>query len=578
MSGTIDYKDGMKIFWDVAIEMDDGLNLRADIFCPIEDGKYPVLMTHGPYGKWLAFQDAYAPQWGSMTTNFPEILADSSSKYQNWEVVDPERWVPDDYVCIRIDSRGAGRSPGYLDPFSKRETKDFYDCIEWAAVQEWSNGKVGLNGISYYAINQWQVAAMQPPHLSAVCIWEGASDLYREMSHHGGIFCTYGGNWYKGRCLPRQHGMGVKGYRARVNGQWVSGPDTMSEEELGYHRADMANDLFSNNFSTDLYWTDRMPDFSKINVPLFSSSNWGGQSLHSRGNFEGFNNAASKEKWLEVHGIEHWTEFYTDYGVNLQKKFFGHYLKGEDTGWKKQPKVLLQVRHPEDKFVEREESEWPLARTKWTKFFLNPKKFSLETEANNHEDVVNYKGLGDGVTFVTPPLESEMEITGPLSSRLYISSETEDADVFLILRVFTEDFKEVVFQGALDPTTPTAHGWLRASRRKLDIDLSLPYRPFHTHDEDQLLEPGEIYEIDVEIWPTSVVIPKNYRIGLTVRGKDYVYQTGGGSTLPNMNKFSGCGPFLHDDSRDRPFETFSKNVSLHFSESHNPYVLLPIIE
>ena len=238
----------------------------------------------------------------------------------------------------------------------------------------------------------------------------------------------------------------------------------------------------------------------------------------------------------------------------------------------------MQVRHPEDKFLEREESEWPLARTKWTKFFLNPKKFSLETEANNHEDVVNYKGLGDGVTFVTPPLESEMEITGPLSSRLYISSETEDADVFLILRVFTEDFKEVVFQGALDPTTPTAQGWLRASRRKLDIDLSLPYRPFHTHDEDQLLEPGEIYEIDVEIWPTSVVIPKNYRIGLTVRGKDYVYQTGGGSTRPNMNKFSGCGPFLHDDSRDRPFETFSKNVSLHFSESHNPYVLLPIIE
>ena len=122
-----------------------------------------------------------------MATEYPDSVANSTNKYQSWEVVDPEKWVPDGYVCVRVDSRGAGRSPGYIDHFGPRETKDFYDCIEWAAVQPWSNGKIGLNGISYYAINAWQVAALQPPHLAAICVWEGAGDWYRDKNHHGGI-------------------------------------------------------------------------------------------------------------------------------------------------------------------------------------------------------------------------------------------------------------------------------------------------------------------------------------------------------------------------------------------------------
>ena len=132
----ITYNDGMKIYWDHPIEMEDGVILRADIFCPEAAGKYPVIMTYGVYGKWLDFRDGYKPQWDIMVEKFPEVMHNTSSKYQNWEVVDPERWVPDGYVCVRIDSRGAGRSPGYLDPFSPRETKDFYNCIQWAAEQD----------------------------------------------------------------------------------------------------------------------------------------------------------------------------------------------------------------------------------------------------------------------------------------------------------------------------------------------------------------------------------------------------------------------------------------------------------
>ena len=181
-------RDGMRIDWDMPIKMDDGLVLRCDIYRPIAEGKYPVIMTLGPYGKWLHFEDLYKNQWERMCADQPDVPTDSTNKYQCWEVVDPEKWVPDGYVCIRVDSRGAGRSPGVIDIWSLREAQDLAICVDWAGVQPWSNGKVGLNGISYYGQNQWQTAALQPKHLAAICIWEGAADFYRDMAHHGGIF------------------------------------------------------------------------------------------------------------------------------------------------------------------------------------------------------------------------------------------------------------------------------------------------------------------------------------------------------------------------------------------------------
>ena len=569
--------DGMRIDWEVPVEMDDGLVLRCDVYRPVDEGRYPVIITYGIYGKWLHFEDGYPEQWRRMVEQHPDVALGSSNKYQNWEVVDPEKWVPDGYACVRVDSRGAGRSPGYMDPFSDRETRDFYECIEWAAAQPWSNGKVGANGISYYAINQWQVACLKPPHLVAMCAWEGAADFYRDMNYHGGIYCTFTENWYQNRGRSKQHGLGERGYKSRVTGDWVSGPDTLSEEELGANRCRLGAEMRAHPLD-DEYWKAKTPDWSKVEVPFLSSNNWGGQGLHPRGNCEAFMRAASKEKWLESHGIEHWTEFYTDYGVALQKKFFGHFLKGEDTGWKDQPRVLLKIRHPGEKFVERAENEWPIARTNWTRLYLQTEGHLLGEAAPEEAGSATYAGLSDGVTFVSPPLKRETEITGPLASKLWVSSETEDADLFLVLRLFTPDFREVTFQGALDPHTPVAQGWLRASHRKLDEALTLPYRPYHAHDEIQPLTPGEIYELDVEIWPTCIVIPKGYRLALSIRGCDYVYPGGVTQGLPNMPAvFSGVGPFRHNDPVDRPPEVYGGEVTVHTGPEHPSHVLLPVI-
>jgi hypothetical protein len=410
-----------------------------------------------------------------------------------------------------------------------------------------------------------------------MCVWEGAADWYRDMTHHGGILSTFWENWYDMQVKTVQYGAGERGKRSRVHGELVCGPETLSEEELKKNRCDFGAEIAAHPMDDD-YHRARSPQWDKITVPVFSAANWGGQGLHPRGNFEGFTRAASKQKWLEAHGIEHWTHFYTDYGREQQLKFFDYFLHGKDTGWRKQPKVNLQVRHPGERFVARAESEWPIARTKWTKFYLDPKAMALTPKKPSGNAKLSFAAMGDGLTFITPPLAEDTEITGPSALKLFASSSTADADFFIVLRIFTADLKEIVFQGAIDPHTPVAQGWLRASHRKLDKTLSKPYRPYHTHDERQMLKKGEKVELDIELWPTSIVAPAGYRIALSLRGKDYVYGGGSGGKLSNFkNELTGCGPFLHDDPRNRPKALFDGTTTLHFSGSKAPYLLLPVI-
>src|SRR5665213_813475 len=177
-------RDGMQIDWDVPIEMDDGVVLRGDVYRPAEQRKFPVVLSYGPYAKGLSFQEGYKGNWARLTKAAPEVLQNSSNKYQNWELIDPEKWVPDGFVLVRVDSRGAGRSPGHLDVWSAREAQDLYDCVEWAGTQDWSSGKVGISGISYYAMNQWQVGALKPP-LSLIHI----SEPTRQAEISYAVFC-----------------------------------------------------------------------------------------------------------------------------------------------------------------------------------------------------------------------------------------------------------------------------------------------------------------------------------------------------------------------------------------------------
>jgi predicted acyl esterase len=164
-----------------------------------------------------------------------------------------------------------------------------------------------------------------------------------------------------------------------------------------------------------------------------------------------------------------------------------------------------------------------------------------------------------------------------VAARLVLSSASTDADLFLALRVFDPAGKEVVFIGTNDPRTPVGLGWLRASHRKTDPVQSLPWRPWHTHDEEWPLTPGVPVDLEVEIWPTCIVVAPGHRIGLTVRGRDYEYD-GTDAALPHAPyPMKGVGPFTHTDPHDRPPAIFGAPVTLHAAPGNSPYLLLPII-
>jgi hypothetical protein len=567
-------RDGMRIDWDVPIKTDDGAILRADVFRPDDNKRHPVILSYGPYAKGLSFQEGYKANWTRLVKAAPEVLEGSSNKYQNWELVDPEKWVPDGYAIVRVDSRGAGCSPGFLDVWSPRESQDLHDCIEWAGTQAWSNGKVGLSGISYYAMNQWQVGPLKPPHLAALCIWEGAADHYRDLVRHGGILSDFLQNWFERQVTSVQYGVGDNGAKSVVTGAPVAGDQTLRADQLKQNRADVGGEAKRRIFD-DEYYRARTGEVEKIDVPLLSAGNWGGQGLHPRGNFEAFLRAGSKQKWLEVHGDTHFTHYYSDYGDALQRRFFDYFLKGEDSGWDDQPPIALNIRRPGEQFEWRAENEWPLARTEWTKFYLHPSDKTLGRNAPGEETTITYETMGDGVRFFLPAMQEEMEITGPVAAKLFVSSDTTDADLFLVLGLYDPQGQEVTFIGANDPRTPVGLGWLRASQRKLDPKRTLPYRPYHSHDEAQPLKPGEPVELDIEIWPTCVVAPPGYRLALTVRGKDYEVDGTDAGVAHAAYAMKGVGPFTH--TYDRPKEIFGGKNTLHFAAGKMPYLLLPVI-
>ena len=565
-------RDGMHIDWDVPITMANGIVLRADVFRPVNLAPYPVIASHGPYAKGLTFAAGYPGPWKKLTTEYPDALDGSSGRYAAWELVDPEQWVPHGYALVRIDSRGAGRSPGFVDVWSQLEARDFYDCIEWIAQQPWSNGKVGLTGISYYAKNEWQVAALRPPHLAAICPWEGSNDYYREMTHHGGIHNAFLPDWYQ-RISTIQYGLGTRGFRNPESGLLASGDENLADAQMTASRYDLAEQILAHPFD-DEWHAEHSADASLIEVPLLSAANWGGLGNHQRGNLTAWAEASSTQKWLEIHGGTHWAEFYTSYGRTLQRRFFDHFLKGEGD-WAKQAPVSLNIRHPDGGFTLRAENEWPLARTEWQRQYLDVEASGLSAKPPKTATQRTYQSLGEGLTLSTVPLTQQTEITGPLAAKLWISSSNEEADLFLVLRAFDPAGREVLFQGANDPLTPLSQGWLRASHRAVDPERSRPYAPWHPHCAAEPLIPDQVYEVDVELWATCIVLPAGYQLALSILGRDFDHGLApielGGRIM------RGSGPFRHEHPVDRPPKLIENVVTIYSGPETPSAILLPVI-
>ena len=517
--------DEILIEKDVEVPMRDGARLLADVFRPRDDGKVPAILNLGPYQKdklWVA----------------PDTLDEEPNPLMNWETVNPLWWVPQGYAAVRVDGRGSGKSAGQCEPWSLAEAVDFYDAIEWAAAQPWCNGNVGLSGISYFAINQWFVANLQPPSLKAMIPWEGFADIYRDALYHGGILSVFMTNWFTAHMMHHKLGRASQ----TLNDAW---------------KVNTLDFWLSNSLDSGALH-GAQAQWDKIKVPFYTVGNWTGFGLHLRGNTEAFMRSSSENKKMRIHTGSHVHPFYREEARQDQIRFFDYWLKGIDNGVMDEPPVKLAIRHGGDEIEWREELEWPLARTEWTKLYFdlappeagapeNSAALVRENPAVSNARTYTVSSIGTmgstsaassqvmggggitpemGIALETPPLEQELEITGPLSASFWVSSSSEDMDLFLTMRHFDSDGNEVMETGQQGAPVPVAKGWLRVSHRELDPELSLPYRPYHKHTRRLYLEPGEIVKVDVEIWPTSMVFKKGHRIRLDVQPRDGVGSRG----------------------------------------------------
>ena len=509
---------------DVQIPLRDGTILYADVFRPDTTEKVPVIMNLTVYQKdklWIP----------------PADLEEEANPYMNWETANPNWWCPRGYACVRVDARGSGKSPGDSEPSSYQESLDYYDAIEWIAKRDWCSATVGLLGISYHASSQWRVANLNPPSLKAIMPWEGRADQYRDQAYHGGIFALgFIGNWWLTHTAHHLLGR-PRGYN----------PDAFHNDMMWKY---MRNDLDSE------YWRLSGARWDQIKVPLYSVGNWGGFSMHLRGNTEAYMNAASKNKKLRIHTGTHFHPFHAEEGRMDQLRWFDHWLKGIDTGIMSEPPVKLEIRTggSPGRYEFRSEKEWPLARTQWTKMYLQIDREptgdlmgvegSLAATAPKTAGKITYSASGagkagvasgsslatthgntgrSGVSFATAPLDKDTEVTGPLTMNLWVSSTSEDMDIFVTLRNIGPDGNDVNEIGQHGQPVPcVTKGWLRASHRKLDPERSLPYRPYHAHNERLWLKPGEIVECQIEVWPTSMVFKKGHRIRVDVQPRDGV--------------------------------------------------------
>jgi uncharacterized protein len=491
----------------------------------------PVIVCAHPYGKDNLPKRG---RWGYRLLAQYRLLRQPApvhvSAWAGWEAPDPAFWVPRGYAVVNCDLRGFFRSDGVGELVSDQEAEDYHDLIEWAAAQPWSSGRVGLNGVSYLALSQWKVAALRPPHLAAICPWEGFSDLYRDFARPGGI---------------REDGFSVlwsAGVRRGGRIRWVLRDEQRARPNW------------------DDFWAARVAALERIEVPALICGSFSDQSLHSRGSFEAFRRISSAERWLYTHRAGKWAAYYSDEALAFQLRFFGCFLKGEENGMREVPRVRLEVRDGDTVAAVRYESEWPLARTRWTALHLHGDGTLRPEPAPPGQ--VSFATRRGAASFAWT-LPRDLELSGPMKLRLHleIRGGGGDASIFAGIRQLRAG-AHVVYEGSYGfGCDLVARGWLKASHRQLDPSLSQPWQPVHTHAAPKPLANGEIAALDIAILPSATMFRAGDILRVDVQGHWFF----------RKNPFFGSLPAAYERSA-------RARVVLHLGGEHDAHLLVPIIE
>ena len=516
---------------DVKIPTRDGAYVLADVFRPADGGKYPVVMNFGLYGK--AFERECICNLGDAQRR--EVMEDQYSSgnptglmYENHETVNTSEWVPKGYTVIRIDGRGTCNTPGTVQSLSRQEAEDFYDSVEWAGVQSWSNGNVGLWGVSYYGMNQYNVASLQPPHLKAMIPVATDIQSYGHSLYHDGLFNE---EWTTDWWYNAEHAVCGKGNH---------------KEFIAVARAHPFNDPAIYGPKGEIWMT---PEMDKVTIPQWISMPTIHRGhIHQLASSDAFILSPAKDKHLDM-SLDMMAQAYADIGEHMA--FFDYWLKGIKNNIMETPRVRLSMRTGNGGYYTLNENDWPIARTQYTRLYLDASPSNWQGDGRRHdflrmsaskpaaEKHSTYSAevltgsmfppvtedlrrriqhnvtacWASGVSFVTDPLQEDMVLGGYFKLGLWVSSTSSDMDIDAAVRVIDSNNQEVDYTGAPDLTDeanvyPLSLGWLKVSHRKLDTKLSTEYAPRHTNTEADYapLKNNEVVPVEVLLWPDTGLV------------------------------------------------------------------------
>lgn len=556
----------MKTEKHVFVKMRDGIRVAVDIYRPDAEGKFPALLSMGPYSKDV--QTLKIPFGYGFNMEYPHV-----------EAGDTGFWVSRGYAHVIADHRGTGMSEGeFCSWFAKEQQEDGYDLVEWIAQLPWCSGNIGMLGISWFAVIQYLVAAQQPPHLKAIAPHDGWGDLYRDTIYHGGIYSMPWPPFLKWEMyLKKPTSASRKLYseeelKNKVK-QMVNTPPIDRCPYLVGTLLVPENDPATFDFTLHpldgpFYWErSAHTKWDKIKVPVFLGSEVHGQpvSMHLPGAFNGWEGIKTPKK-LVIRPTVPERPFHEFHDELL--RWYDYWLKGMENGVMDEPPIRIWIRQANEW---RWGEEWPFKEAKWVKFYLRenlmllPEAPPITDEKVDHflykpqfpvmRNAVPLDPRPGYLSYSTEVLTEDLEITGPIAFHLYASFSSDDADWIVKITDVSPDGSHCVL----------SRGWLKASHKELDFSKSKPWKPYHPHTRSVPIVPGEINEYAIEIQPIANLFKRGHKLKLEIWGCDYPLPEDG------LDPMLSYPAFAH---LPNPKETLH---SVYHTLKYQSYLLVPVI-
>jgi predicted acyl esterase len=498
---------------DVAVPMRDGVMLLADVHLPAEPGLYPVLIAASPYPRQI--QNLGAP------AGFIEAGAS-------------DFFVPRGYVHVIANCRGTSGSGGTFGFFDGQERHDMYDLVEWAAQQPWSNGNVGMIGISYFAGTQMEAAVERPPHLKAIMPIAGTYDLYESGTHHGlmssgfltpflfmiGMTSGHTNKLWRSKLMDAMRALllspGIHKKFEMANGEAaIAGLKVLLKLHHDPHPwDDLWRAIAAEHPFRDAWWDDRnlLPLLNRVEVPVYLGCDWQNVPLHLPHTFTAYERL-NNSKHVQVammgeHGLAWpWESLHIE-----AIAWFDHWLKGQDTGILDGPRFRYILPEAEGW---RTSNAWPIPESVHHAYAL--RRDGNLSEDEGEKGSRTYLNLGAGLNrprasetdppwflhWTTPPLPHDLDLIGPIELQLDATCTAPDTAFIAVLQDIDENGNAI---------SVTA-GYLRACLREVDEAASKRGAPFLQCRTFEAVPVGEKVSYRIPIVPNA----RRFRVGHKLR-------------------------------------------------------------